>query len=75
MEVLLFALKSDTEIKRLALIRDSQKKSTYCMSIMLPDGAKLSWLRNPELRFRRPKNLERRGEIPDPTLCISEKEA
>lgn len=52
-------------------------RNTYCMSIMLPempDGARLSWLLHPALRFFMPKKRVRLGDA-DPKLCMSENEA
>ena len=51
--------------------------TTYCMSIMLsiPEGAKLSWLRQPAVRFLNPKNRERLGDVEELMLCMSENDA
>lgn len=54
------------------------RKSTHCISTMLPpvmaDGAKLSWLIHPALRFLKPKNFDRRGED-EAMLATSENDA
>ena len=50
------------------------RKLTHCMSTMLPEkpeGAKLSWLLQPELRFLIPKNLVLRFGDDAPRLCTS----
>ena len=49
-------------------------EGTYCISIMLPDGAMLSRLCQAALRFLKPKKRDRLGDA-EPRLCISEKDA
>ena len=48
---------------------------THCMLIILPDGAKLSWLLQLALRFFSPKNRDILGDAAEPTLCMSESDA
>lgn len=71
-----FVLKGNTNDGS-AFLFFREPATTYCISIMLPeipDGAKLSWLLHPALKFFIPKKRVRLGDA-DPKLWISEKEA
>ena len=68
LEVLLLALQSNAGDAVISVGQMGEMHCTYCMSIILPEGARLSELRQPELRFLKPKNRDRRGDEAEPIL-------